>query len=696
PTEPAYLRGLELLPVGLAFCWLAARYGLLAPMAAHYTYNALLTATTYLNMDAPYLRVSALVTALGVLLLLVPAAWTYVSQRRLRTLEEVDAPATVVPPPPPFAEPRIAPYRPLKPRHWALMGVMLLVLWGLNAYNAEPDALERRRALQTNRAEAIEIARNYLQQLGAPLAGYRALAFFIEDDDADAEAYAQSIGQEEAYERLAEELPQEDYWQVWFFRPQERTQWFVYVSTDGSVFDRVRVLPEEAVGNLPNERGKPRIMLSEAQARQCAERYLTQMQDYDLSEWRLIETNRTEHPNRYDYSFTYEHKTLRLGEARRRLSVEVQGILAQDVNEWWELPEQWFFERRRFQAWGVFAIGWCLLVGLGLLGYLVFWEWREGNAASFSAALAGRALLLGIVCVGAALLGEGERFIWAEYDPANPPTLHQTIMLVTAVFFVILGGGLVALLYMGFEPNYWRTRLGHLVPLSVWVCPARWREVPPDSPLSHPLAAREGWIVVTVLTLAVGALDWGYGDRLPAVQDPVPWLGSLGKVGLVTLVVGAFALAALGTYRRYVRSVWRLGLLALLFAPVAAFAAESWHDLRTNLLDYALVWLIGVPLCFVLGRLLQGNLLMWGWLLFGSFLMLDIPAFLRIPDAALRANGIILAGIYLACGILTLLIALRMQAREAVVAPTAAHELAVAEGYAIVQMEEPRAETERN
>lgn len=137
------------------------------------------------------------------------------------------------------------------------------------------------------------------------------------------------------------------------------------------------------------------------------------------------------------------------------------------------------FERRRFQAWGVFALGWVALLALGGLGYLLFWEWREGNAASVSTALAWRALLAGAVCITALSLSQGERLLWSGYDPANPPQLQQTLALVGAATAILIGGALVALLYMGLEPNYWRTRLGHLIPLSVWLTPSRWREARP-------------------------------------------------------------------------------------------------------------------------------------------------------------------------------------------------------------------------
>jgi hypothetical protein len=85
------------------------------------------------------------------------------------------------------------------------------------------------------------------------------------------------------------------------------------------VWNITRVLPEESPGNLPEERESRQVKLTPLQARQRAEQYLQQVYGTDLADWKLIESDRIERPNRYDYRFTYEHRTLRLGEAHRRL-----------------------------------------------------------------------------------------------------------------------------------------------------------------------------------------------------------------------------------------------------------------------------------------------------------------------------------------------------------------------------------------
>ncbi|MCS6919778.1 MAG: CPBP family intramembrane metalloprotease [Fimbriimonadales bacterium] len=694
PTEPAYLRGLELIPVGLSFCWLAARYGILAPMAAHYTYNALLTAVTYLNMDSPALRLSALVTALGVALLFLPALVTYLRTRRLPTLAEVDTPACDIPPPPQAHEPRVAPYRPLTRLDWAMLIGAAALLVGTAVYASRTETAPLARELSIDRNQAVQNARAYLQQLGVNLEGYRALPFFVELEEDDLARYARDVGQEDRYEQIQEEdAPDPGYWQVWFFRPQERTQWYVYLHLDGEVFDRQRILPEEASGDLPNQ--KPQAKLSEAQARRLAEQYLTQEQEYDLAEWRLIETDRTEHPNRYDYVFTYEHRTRQVGEARQRLSVEVQGSLAQNVGKWWDIPEQWYFDQRRVQAWSVFAGIWIVALVVALGAYVVFWEWREGNASSFTLGLALRALLLGSLAGVAYIAGKGEMFLWQRYDTATTPTLHLSLTAISGVMIVLLLGAIGAILFMGLEPSYWRTRLGHLVPLSVWLAPARWSDAPPDSPLRHPRAMREGFLVALTLSLALGVQQYLYPETLWNVDSPRAWLELLGVSLLAMLLLGGLALAAAGGYRRYLRPWWRVLLLAVLLAPATMIGVDSWAQWRENLYDYALGWALVVLGGLLLGkRLLQGNLLAWALLLFWSVLLGFSAPYLACPAPALQAQGWLLLAVFALSALLAGLFMLRPRAPErAAVSPEAAPEPLSA--YAAVQMETPHAPTER-
>ncbi len=264
------------------------------------------------------------------------------------------------------------------------------------------------------------------------------------------------------------------------------------------------------------------------------------------------------------------------------------------------------------------------------------------------------------------------------------------------LFGVVLAGLLVGALYAGLEPSYWHTRLGHLVPLTVWLSPARWYTVPPDSPLRHPRAQREGWLIAALTSLAIGVSSYFYPAVSSAVDANAPWLEEFAIATIGVLVLGALALAAVGLYRRYIRTVWRLALLALLFAPAAAIGAASWEEVRERMQIYALVWAVGAPLAFWLGRrLLQGNLFAWAHMLLLTLVASSIGTYLNIPNSTLRWNGWILLAIYSVLLVASYWVARRMSAPAPEAVVESAPE-AVRTDYAVVQMEAPQPQPERS
>jgi membrane protease YdiL (CAAX protease family) len=684
PTEPFYMRGLELLPVGLIFCWVALRYGILASISAHYTYNALLTAVVYLQMDAPYLRFSALMAALGMTLVLLPALWVALRNRQLPALETVEIPSGATAPAPIEQEQAVAPYRPLRPADWIALGAVLgIVLIGTLAH--QPDQPDRRRQLQVNQQEAIQIARRYLLSKGADLRGYRAIATFeADDEDEAAHQYAKERKQEKQYQQV-EEATEKSVWQIWFFRPLTRTHWYVWLAPSGRVTDFERYLPEESPEILPRLPSR----MERAQAQKVAAQYLERELGYDLNEWKLIEADEVSHPNRTDYWFTYEHRQHRLTDATYRMRVEVQGGLAHNVGLWWDLPESWHYERQRFRSlWSLLGGGWLVLWLLILAAWILVVEWREGTVSSFSTRLWLVTFLLGALLWGLAFYSDLETLLWNDYELSMPPRAHLTITLLGLGVGVLVLAGLVALCYAGLEPHYWRLRLGHLVPLSLWLRPSGWATAPADSPLRHPRAWSEGTLIALLIAAVTAFGIYRTDVEMPSVGAQHLWLEVVSIAGLGTLIVGMLVLAAVGTYRRYIRSVWRLGGFILLMAPVVLIGADSWDVVRERLLSYFLAAGIGLLSLFWLARrLLQGNLFAWGLTLYLMFLAAGATPLLAVADGAIRWQGWVALAFALPpllLGFMAYRYVQRLHAAQAVVATPALDT-----GHAVVQLAVP-------
>jgi membrane protease YdiL (CAAX protease family)/stage V sporulation protein SpoVS len=782
PTEPFYMRGLELLPVGLVFCWFALRYGILASISAHYTYNALLTAVVYLQMDAPYLRFSALMSALGMTLLLLPALWVVLRYRQLPSLEAVEIPAGTTAPAPIVREPLVAPYRPLRPADWIALGVVLSLAL-ISPFFYQPDQPDKRRQFQVNRQEAIQIARRYLLSKGADLRGYRAIATFeTGTEDELAHQYAKEQGQEKQYQQVEETMREPSFWQIWFFRPLTRIHWYVWVAPNGQVIDFKRVLPEESpeiltrlpsrmnraqaekvahnisgivlIGTLSHQPDQPdrrrqlqvnqqeaiqiarRYLLSKgadlrgyraiatfetgtedelahqyakeqgqekqyqqveetmrepsfwqiwffrpltrihwyvwvapngqvidfkrvlpeespeiltrlpsrmnrAQAEKVATQYLEQELGIDLDEWKLVETDQERHPNRTDYRFTYEHRRYRLGDAAYRMQVEVQGGLAHNVSLWWDLPESWHYKRKRFQSfWSLLGLGWVILWLLIMVAWVLVVEWREGTFSSFSRRLWWLSFVAGALLIGLAFYSDLETLIWSDYELSMQPRVHLILSLTGLGVGVLVLAGLLALGYAGFEPHYWRLRLGHLVPLSLWLCPSRWATAPADSPLRHPRAWQEGTLIALLIAIVAAFVRYRTDVEMPSVEAQHLWLETVSVAGLGTLFIGMFLLMAVGIYRRYIRSVWRLGVLILLLAPVVLIGADSWQVVKERLQGYFLGTAVGLLISFWLSRrLLQGHLVAWGLTLYLLLLAAIATPLLAVADETIRWQG---------------------------------------------------------
>jgi hypothetical protein len=111
--------------------------------------------------------------------------------------------------------------------------------------------------------------------------------------------------------------------------------------------------------------------------------------------------------------------------------------------------------------WLLIMVAWVLVV-----------EWREGTFSSFSRRLWWLSFVAGALLIGLAFYSDLETLIWSDYELSHATSCspHPFANGFGRWGAAVLAG-LLALGYAGFEPHYWRLRLGHLVPLSPLVVP---------------------------------------------------------------------------------------------------------------------------------------------------------------------------------------------------------------------------------
>jgi GNAT superfamily N-acetyltransferase/membrane protease YdiL (CAAX protease family) len=177
-------------------------------------------------------------------------------------------------------------------------------------------------------------------------------------------------------------------WQARWFRPLQKEEFLVSVSPAGRIVGFFHLLPEEAPG----------ADLTPEAARQIALDFLRR-QGVPLEKYQSQAAESEKRPHRTDHVFTWEHRTLRWGEGRLRLTVGVYGDRVGAYNHWLKVPEA--FERRFGQERAAAeTLSWFSWLAYGLLLLCAFgaaaWAYRYRTLNRTILGIAGMVVLLSV------------------------------------------------------------------------------------------------------------------------------------------------------------------------------------------------------------------------------------------------------------------------------------------------------------
>lgn len=640
PPEPAFIRGLELTVLALGYAWIMQRYGFTAPIVAHFTYNAVLESQLLLRSDETFFRFSGIVPFAIFLVLFLPAAIVYLKYRRLPSASEVP-PFTPMPiPKEPFIQPvPYAPYQPISRKNWLAL-IALCTIGAVTPFlsreheNFKPVAL-----MKINRWEVQRIASDYLKRKGVPVERYRIasnLLWFYRDDDLEENAYLlEHAGKEALYRFWKNEKPPV-FWVVRFFRPYDREVWSVILDPSGQVWNFSHSLPEEAKG----------AMLTQKHAVEIAENYLRKEKRINLSEWKLVETDHENLPNRRDWTLIYEHKTRKVNDATLRLRVDVQGDQAQSFWIWWEVPEEWMFEREQFKAWGDLVFVCLLVLALPSIIYMGICDWRE-RAVRMNWRLALKMMLPFACLVGLQILNATAN-MWVSYPTNLPPTawllMFFLISGILATFVVFAVSASIG----GFEPNWMSKRLPEMVPLSIWL--SRHRKSPDlmETPVNHPAAIRDAIAFGYLASFALWSLfEETELNALLLRSSWLPILDYLAWTVWAVVILIFLGIGFAGIYRRYIRTLDRLFILLLVLLPIGLLGIDSPEKFVSEFAKWSAGLFATAGILYWLGRfVLRHNLYAWTLGIALSMLLAVSVQLLQAPDLFWKAQAVPLLALY--------------------------------------------------
>ncbi len=638
PNQPFFIRGIEVGIVGLVLSWAMFRFGILAPLIAHYSIDAFYSAFLFLRSGNPYLVTTGAVTAgINLIPLLVALCAYAVSGRFLgesavsNRSEGTAAPAPAEAPPQlPAAEWQYAGLGRVR----MYVGFLLLAAGlGLVMFLRPPRFGDFARFSQPP-STAEKTAREYLAGLGFDVRGYRSTTQPVNRVDENAAQYICSVvgidGLNIAYEKLTRAAA----WQTRFYRPLQKEEF--RVNTDpasGTVISFRHLLAEDAAGaDLP-----------ESRAQRIATSFLNNC-GYKLSQFELKEIKSEKPRRRRDTSLVWEARAGSpgaIGEARLRVEADILGDRIGGWTHFIKVPEEWLRarERQTFYSIAALAVRLAFILAVFACAVLMLIRGIRQGAVRWKVPL-----LVAALGVMLALLDMVNSIpaLMARYDTQWGEQVYLLGALVSRLIRLIgigLASGLAAAVALACYPDL--LVLTRRSPNRAWI-----RDAAAAAAAALGLLLLLQWIAAQIEYRA-GKFALAPAFTLPGnLGTYLPLISSIRDVFVSSLFLSA--LMSLGVYlwTRAARRLWQRGLLLLgligsLLPSSARRVSEACFDLIPSLL------LVGVA-CVLAVFFLRRNYL--GYVL--SAVVISVyrtsDAYLVQGNTALSVQGIVLWALVLA------------------------------------------------
>jgi hypothetical protein len=433
PQQPGYIRGIEVGIIGVAAGFLMLRFGILATLIWHYTVDAVMIGMFLFHGGSWYFQLSGCLVAGAVLFPLAVSLVFYwrhggflVDPGLLNSGQETPAQSTplVV-----EAAPAVEPLRPPWRVKWLYGAAGVAVLAGL----ALPPATQYGDFIRVrqSRAEAERIAARELAPRVSGLNAWRRVTTFQANLEAGEFEYLRRVAGSRAASEAVQEHTATGQWLVRFFQPLNVEEWRVWIDQRGVVARVDHILDDKAAG----------ARLAPEEARRVAEGFLAKDQSVRSGELRLVDSASDSRDRRTDYSFVWESSTFHLGEAKARVSLDVQGDEVSGVQRYLKLPEEWLREFQSPRLTGLLIPGAAGAAGFLLL--LLFVRRLSGSGDAAATRFHWRAYAsLGISGAGLAALSALNRWplVLAAYDTAKPIESFRLQFVIGRTLAMALAG----------------------------------------------------------------------------------------------------------------------------------------------------------------------------------------------------------------------------------------------------------------
>lgn len=634
PQTPWFARGIELTIVGVVFGWLFVRYGILASIVAHYSFNALGTAIFLYASGSLYTGLSS--TLVGFLPLLVALAglgkaWYQKGFLKISSHLTNDylekAVAKEVKPEKPQPTPLIGQaYAPLRSSLRAtLIGLAVCslgVLWivqPLASYDLTPLTIDRQ--------DALRIAKQELSSRDIPVEEFRTTLAFESRGGFLGEDYLLEHGTFENLTVFYRDFIPPDYWSVWFFKPLDPQSYTVDIFPDGRVFRVVYSLSEDAAGAQLNR-----------QAAEAIGREYLITRGFPLDQYQVASYSSKKQTNRVDHTFVFEKTSPFVGEAKFRVEFDVLGDQPSNLLQSLKIPESWEREQQTMQSSDFVLQGIQIAVSLLLLvlGVQTFLQFIRQRQLQFRKVFLPAGVIAGFMVVDG--INSLPSFYY-NYITSIPLSTHIVESLLVSVF-AVAGFFFLGVVVLSFFTALWKLYVGDIFPREGIYNKAY---ITDALIIAYSLPLIGLAISQSFLLLAISQ-DWLFTPPpfpiLIGLDTFVPALAIITALPLELLIAMAGA-SVLLIVRNYL-GTWQWTIAAVLAASIL-FSLSAHYALDQMALSIAENLLSLVSFFLAIFLIVRRNLLAYGGILYVSTTFLSVAPYISSDAPSLQLSGIALA-----------------------------------------------------
>ena len=346
PQEPPYIRGIEIGIMGMATGLVMLRWGIMATLIWHYTFDAAQVGLLLIRSNSLYFKISGIVVGAAVLAPLAFACISFLTRGHFE--EDEDLLNRSAPKPEPAAAEASASAAAATSRSYSalssgMIGLLAtcLVVGGLLAWRLKPPSVGDYLKLSIDARGARARGDEAMRGRGLdPRSYYNATVLHDATDPVTNEFLRERIGIAKLNDIYSTRIPGA-LWRVRYFRDSQPEEFAVILRPDGALHSMRHTLAEETPG----------ASLTKEEAIARAEKFLREEKKIDLNGWTLVESNSDKRPHRTDHTLTWEEKAALdsadgksvagSDHAHARFEVQVLGDEVTNYRTFIKIPDDW-------------------------------------------------------------------------------------------------------------------------------------------------------------------------------------------------------------------------------------------------------------------------------------------------------------------------------------------------------------------